>query len=52
MEQVSSFLVNHLHKGISRLVHETDIIPIGLCTIYHEPFEIRVCKTKLEHHTI
>jgi hypothetical protein len=52
MEQASSLLVNHLHIGISRIVYDMDNIPIGLCIIRHEPFEIGVCKTKLEHHLV
>ncbi len=52
MEQASLFLVNHLHRSISKTVHDTDNILIGMCTIYHEPFEIGVCKTKLEHHVV
>jgi hypothetical protein len=30
MEQASSFLVNHFHRGISRTVHDTYNIPIGV----------------------
>jgi hypothetical protein len=52
MEQASSFPVNHLHRGISKIVHDTNNIPIGMCIIHYEPFEIGVCKTKLEHHLI
>jgi len=52
MEQGGLFLVNHLHRGISRIVHETDKIPINLCIICHEPFEIGVYKTKHEHHVV
>jgi hypothetical protein len=29
-----------------------DNIPIGLCIICHEPFEIGVCETKPEHHLV
>jgi hypothetical protein len=52
MEQASSFLVNHFHKGISKIVHDTDNIPIGMCIIHHETFEIGVYKTKFEHHLV
>jgi hypothetical protein len=52
LEQASLLLVNHLHIVISRTVHNTNNIPIGLCIICHEPFEIRVYKTKLEHHFV
>jgi len=52
MEQASLFLVNHLHRNISRIEHDIDNIPIDLCTICHEPFEIGVCKTKPEHHVV
>ncbi len=52
MEQASLFLVNHLHRGISRTVHNTNIIPIDLCTTRHEPFEIGVYKTKFKHHLV
>jgi len=52
MEEASLFLVNHLHKNISRTVHDTCNIQIGMCTICHEPFEIGVCTTKLEHYVV
>jgi hypothetical protein len=52
MEQASLFLVNHLHKGLSKIVHDIDNILIGMCTIHDEPFEIGVCNTKFEHHLI
>jgi hypothetical protein len=52
MEQTSLFLVNHLHTSISRTIHDTDNIPIKMCIIRYEPFEIRICKTKLEHHVV
>jgi hypothetical protein len=52
MEQASSFLVNHLHRGISRTIHDMYNIPIGFCIIRHEPFEIRVYKTKTKHHLV
>jgi hypothetical protein len=43
MEQTSFFIVNRLQRGISKTVHDTDIIPIGLSIIHHETFEIGVC---------
>jgi hypothetical protein len=43
MEQTSLFIVNHLHRGISKTVHDSDIIPIGMSIIRHETFEIGVC---------
>jgi hypothetical protein len=52
MEQTSLFLVNHLHRGISKTVHNMNIIPIGMCIIHHGPFEIGVYKTKPKHHLI
>jgi hypothetical protein len=52
MEQASSFLVNHLHRNISKTIHDMNNIPIGMCIIHHEPFEIGVCKTKPKHHLV
>ncbi len=49
MEEASSFFANHLHKNISKTVHDMNNIPIGMCIICHEPFEITVCNTQLEH---
>jgi hypothetical protein len=52
MEQTTLLLVNDLHKNISKIVHNTINILIGMCYIHHEPFEIGVSKTKLEHHLV
>jgi hypothetical protein len=52
MQQASLFLINHVHRRISKTVHDTNNIPIGLCIICHEPFEIGVCKTTPEHHMV
>jgi hypothetical protein len=54
IEQASLLFVNHLYKGISRIIHNMKSKQHSnwMCTICHETFEIGVCKTKLKHHLV
>jgi len=45
-------LVNHPHRGVPRSINNSDNIPIGLCVINHEFFEIWFWKVTLLHLVI
>jgi hypothetical protein len=52
VEETSAFTVLHRDLWITTAIHDSDNIPIGLCTVRHEAFEVGILDAVLCHEIV
>jgi hypothetical protein len=52
VEEISALSVLHGDLWITTTIDDVDIIPIGLCTVRHEAFEVGILHAVLSHEIV